>query len=163
MTKFLSRLHRHLTKPLRILRYYKFILDCKKRKTHISGATFLFRRIENVTLGRNVRVNDAFFDTQERITIGDNVFFGNGVKILTGSHDYELLGIERQKAITPRPVVIEEGAWIASFAIILPGAHIGKNAVVGAGSVVKGNVEANTLVAGNPAKFIKRINNTRSE
>ncbi|MDD2305486.1 MAG: DapH/DapD/GlmU-related protein [Prolixibacteraceae bacterium] len=51
--------------------------------------------------------------------------------------------------------IINEGAWIGSKAIILPGVEIGAYAVVGAGAVVTKNVEPYTLVGGNPAKFIK--------
>lgn len=104
-------------------------------------------------------MNDAYLDTHGKITIGDNVFFGWGVKVLTGSHDYKLFGEERKAIVIPKPVVIEEGVWIASHAIILPGAYIGKHAVVAAGSVVHGVVEPYTIVAGNPAKAIKRIPN----
>jgi acetyltransferase-like isoleucine patch superfamily enzyme len=55
------------------------------------------------------------------------------------------------------PSYIKKGASIGSNATILSGITIGENAMVGAGSVVTKNVEANTVVAGNPAKFIKRL------
>lgn len=111
-------------------------------------------------IGKNVTISGdepAFFDCQDQITIGNDVFMGHGVKIITGYHDYTKRGNERQISVKHSPVTIEEGAWIASFAIILPGVTIGKHAVVGAGSVVTHNVVAGTLVAGNPAKFIKTI------
>ena len=55
------------------------------------------------------------------------------------------------------PVLIRKGAWIAPGVIILCGVTIGENSVVGAGSLVAHNVEDNTVVAGSPAKLIKRL------
>ena len=63
---------------------------------------------------------------------------------------------ERQ-VITCRPVHIGKNAWIGAGATILPGVTIGDNAVVGAASVVTRDVAPDTIVAGNPARFIKRI------
>ncbi len=58
----------------------------------------------------------------------------------------------------PKPIHIGKNVWIGSGAIVLPGVTIGDNSIVGAGSVVTKNVEPNSVVAGNPAKFIKSIN-----
>ena len=52
-------------------------------------------------------------------------------------------------------VIINENVWVGAQSIILPGVTIGPDSIIGAGSVVKKDVEANTIVAGNPAKFIK--------
>ncbi|MDE2223535.1 MAG: hypothetical protein KGK03_10755 [Candidatus Omnitrophica bacterium] len=54
-------------------------------------------------------------------------------------------------------VVIEDDVWIGGNSIILKGVHIGRRAVVGAGSVVTGNIPEATVWAGNPAKFIKKL------
>jgi acetyltransferase-like isoleucine patch superfamily enzyme len=110
-----------------------------------------------LTIGNNICLGDPYLDTHERITIGNEVLFGWGVKILTGSHHYTSFGVERHTNVNHKPVVIEEGAWLGSYSIILPGSHIGKHAVVAAGSVVHGDVEPYTVVGGNPAKFIKEI------
>ena len=56
-----------------------------------------------------------------------------------------------------RPIVIEDKAWIGINSTILPGVRIGYGAIVGAGSVVTKDVPPMTVVAGNPAKFIKKI------
>ena len=55
------------------------------------------------------------------------------------------------------PVVVKQGAYIGSNALILPGVTIGRESVVGAGAVVAKNVEAHTVVAGVPARVIKKI------
>ncbi|MCH5330753.1 MAG: galactoside O-acetyltransferase, partial [Alistipes sp.] len=54
-------------------------------------------------------------------------------------------------------VLLKRGCWIGAGSTILPGVTVGENAVVGAGSVVTKDVEDNTVVAGNPARLIKRI------
>ena len=112
---------------------------------------------KNVTMSGCDEAYPIFLDCQEQITIEDDVFMGHGVKILTGSHAYEKFGSERQTTLTPKPVTIKKGAWIASFVLILPGVTIGEHAVVGAGSVVTHDIAPYTLEAGNPCKFVKNI------
>jgi acetyltransferase-like isoleucine patch superfamily enzyme len=116
---------------------------------------------KNIFLGSNIYLIDALInagDSEGRVIIEDNVFFGHGVKILARGHDYRKFGVERQQTITEKPITIKEGAWIGSGAIILGGVEIGKNAVVGAGSVVTKSIPDYTVAVGNPAKVIKFIN-----
>jgi len=61
------------------------------------------------------------------------------------------------EGLNERPIKICDDAWIGAKCIILPGVTIGEAAIIGAGSVVTKNVDPYTLVAGNPAKFIKKI------
>jgi acetyltransferase-like isoleucine patch superfamily enzyme len=69
------------------------------------------------------------------------------------------MGYPKEKAsIKTSPIIIEDHAWINANAIILRGVTIGKGAIVAAGSVVVDNVDSFTLVAGNPAKKIKELN-----
>ena len=86
------------------------------------------------------------------ITIDDGAMVAANVQLISNYHDL----YERQ-VITCKPVHIGKNAWIGAGATILPGVTIGNNAVVGAASVVTKDVPADTIVAGNPAKFIKRI------
>ena len=74
------------------------------------------------------------------------------VQLISNNHDL----YERQ-VITCKPVHIGKNAWIGAGATILPGVTVGDNAVVGAASVVTKDVAPDTIVAGNPAKFIKVI------
>jgi acetyltransferase-like isoleucine patch superfamily enzyme len=93
------------------------------------------------------------------VTVKDWAFFGHNVAILTGTHDVEKFGRDRQLAITRegRDVVIGEGVWVSSFAIVIGPCTIGEHAVVGVGSLVLHDVEPFTVVAGSPAKEIKKI------
>ncbi len=99
----------------------------------------------------------SVIDCLNQVTIGDYVFFGHRVMVLTGMHDYTKFGQARQDAVTSKPVTIKTGAWICSGAIILPGVTVGEHAVVAAGSVVTRDVLPYTVVGGNPAKVIKEI------
>jgi len=108
-------------------------------------------------IGSNVKLQDAFLDCKAQIVIGDDTFFGIGVMVLTGGHDYQELGLNRQTKIKAMPIYIGKGVWIASRAIILAGVVIGDYSVIGAGSVVTRSVPERQLWAGNPAKFIKNL------
>lgn len=92
-----------------------------------------------------------------KIIIGDNVLIGPNTGIYTAIHptDPEIRSKGVQKA---RPIVIEDKAWIGGSVTILPGVRIGYGAIVGAGAVVTKDVPAMTIVAGNPAKKIREIN-----
>jgi acetyltransferase-like isoleucine patch superfamily enzyme len=105
-------------------------------------------------------VNNALFNLSAgEITVGDHAFFGHNVSVLTGTHDVTKFGAERKKAHPRegRDVVIGEGVWVATNATIIGPCTIGEHAVVGACSLVQGDVEPYTVVAGVPAKEVKRI------
>ncbi len=93
------------------------------------------------------------------ITVGEDAFFGYNVCLLTGSHDIHKFGKERKrtKPQTGCDIVIGPGAWVATNAIVLGPCVIGEHAVVAAGSVVTRDVPAYHVVAGNPARTIRRI------
>lgn len=86
------------------------------------------------------------------ITIDDGAMIGPNVRIVTDNHDFQ-----NRMVLRCKPVHIGRSAWIGVGAVILPGVTIGENAVVAAGAVVTKDVAPNTIVGGNPAKFIKNI------
>lgn len=81
--------------------------------------------------------------------------------VLTGKHNFEdaIYDIEKIKDVPTfgRDIEIGEGSWIASGSIILGGVKIGKNCVVMAGSVVTKNIDDYTIVAGIPAKVVRKL------
>ena len=107
-------------------------------------------------LGENCRVEIPFSGclmmSAGGITIDDEVMIAANVQLISNNHD-----LEQRNVITCKPVHICRQVWIGAGATILPGVTIGENAVVGAGSVVTHDVEPNTIVAGNPARFIRKI------
>ena len=93
------------------------------------------------------------------IDIGDDVFTGMNVYITDQNHGYEALdepiGIQIPNE---NPVSIGKGSWIGSGAIILPGSRIGDHVVVGANSVIRGEVPAYSVVVGSPGRVVRRYN-----
>lgn len=106
-----------------------------------------------VNIGKNVVVMPGcLMMSAGSITIEDGAMIAANVQLISNNHDL----YERQ-IITCKPVHIGKNAWVGAGATILSGVTIGDNAVVGSGSVVTKDVEADTIVAGNPARLIKRI------
>ncbi|MDE5651970.1 MAG: galactoside O-acetyltransferase [Muribaculaceae bacterium] len=106
-----------------------------------------------VKIGKNVVVMPVcLMMSAGGITIDDGAMIAANVQLISNNHDL----YERQ-IITCKPVHIGKNAWIGAGVTILPGVTVGDNAVVGAASVVTKDVAADTIVAGNPARFIKRI------
>jgi len=106
-------------------------------------------------IGKKVRIN-----VSRNVTIGEDVGIGENSVIWT--HGY-FPPADEGYPVTYSPVNIEDGAWVSTNIIILPGVNIGKGVIIGAGSVVTKDVEADSLVAGNPAKFIKKTSEFRSQ
>lgn len=110
-------------------------------------------RAHNVKIEKNVIImNGCPMMSAGGITIDDEAQIAANVQLISNNHD-----LENRMVITCKPVHICRRAWIGAGATILPGVTIGENSVVGAGSVVTRDVESNTIVAGNPARVIKKI------
>lgn len=110
-------------------------------------------RTANVKFGRNVIIMPGcLMMSAGGITIDDDAMIAANVQLISNNHD-----LENRHVITCKPVHICRRAWIGAGVTILPGVTIGENAVVGAGSVVTHDVEPNIIVAGNPARLIRRM------
>jgi len=95
----------------------------------------------------------------EGVTIESGVFVGHGVTFINDRYPRAISGIGQLKTESDwdcQKTVVKQGAAIGSGATLLGGITIGENAMVGAGSVVTTDVPANAIVAGNPAKILKR-------
>jgi len=119
-----------------------------------------------ITPGRNLEIGDdvdvaleVLITTGGGVTIGDRTLIGYRTQILSTNHVIpgnkgRIFGSGHDA----KPVLISNDVWIGCNAIILPGITIGEGAIVAAGSVVTKDVEAFSIVGGNPAKLIKQRN-----
>ena len=133
----------------------------------IDESTVIFPPIQtnfgkHIFLGKNIVINHgcSFLD-MGGIYIEDNVLIAPKVNLLTEGHPLD--PATRRHTLIPGKIVVKEGAWIGAAATVLPGVTVGRNSIVAAGSVVTKDVEDNTVVAGVPAKVIKRISKAPSK
>ena len=113
-----------------------------------------------IQIGNNVGISNAVIFSQKRVVIEDNVMIGGNVKIYdTDFHsvDYSKRMMDPDPGVNTAPVLIKEGAFIGGCSIILKGVTIGKQAVIGAGSVVTKDVPDMEIWAGNPAKKVRGL------
>lgn len=110
-----------------------------------------------IKVGKHSRLNGTYIHAQCDINIGENCVIAAGVNIID-SNGHELYSYNRTIGRDiPKPISILDNVWIGINCTILKGTQIGKNSVVAAGSVVKGQFEDNVLIQGNPARVIKKL------
>jgi acetyltransferase-like isoleucine patch superfamily enzyme len=105
-------------------------------------------------IGRRVRIHSQCF--LESVTVGDDVFIGPRVVFTDDPHPPCPKYVECGQG-----VVVEDGAKIGGGAVLLPGVRIGARALVGGGAVVSRDVPPGVVVAGNPARIIKKVDELR--
>jgi acetyltransferase-like isoleucine patch superfamily enzyme/GT2 family glycosyltransferase len=124
-------------------------------ETRVALHIGLFITGSNIRIGcRSVLNRRVYLDGRGKLEIGEDCSIAPEVYILSVTHDPQHPGFKPQL----RETVIGDRVWIGARAIVLPGVRIGDGAVIGAGSTVTKNVEAYSIVAGNPARVIKQRN-----
>lgn len=145
----------------------------KKNSTIKIGNNCVFRSHNHSNLiGINRKCSLSTLTAEAIIEIGDNCGFSGtvigcfvsivigknvkcGANTLITDSDWHS---EDSRSGSPRPVIIGENVWIGEGARILKGVTIGDNSIIGAGSIVTGDIPANVIAAGNPCKIIKSVN-----
>ena len=111
----------------------------------------------NVTIGSNCAINHGVFILgRTGVRIGDDVVLSARCMLLDGGLAPETFVDADSRSYAEAPITIGNAAWIGAGAIIVPGITIGERAVIGAGSVVTRDVPDGAVVAGNPARSIRR-------
>ncbi len=117
-------------------------------------------REAKIKIGNNVGISGATIYARNSIEIGDNTLIGGNTKIL--DNDFHPLEIEPRnndikEKILARPIKIGKNCFIGCNSIILKGTELGEGCVIGAGAIVSGKFESNSIIAGNPAKVIRKL------
>jgi acetyltransferase-like isoleucine patch superfamily enzyme len=102
-----------------------------------------------------INVNCVFLDCG-RLEIGNHVLFGPAVQVYTVNHPLQP-GPRSEDLELTAPVRIEDNVWIGGSSVVVPGVTIGKNSVIGAGSVVTRDVPPNVVAVGNPCRVLKPL------
>ena len=114
---------------------------------------------KNASVGKRCKISSHTFIC-EGVTIEDNVFIGHGVMFINDSYPRATAAdgnLQTEADWEVERTVIKKGASIGTGATILSGITIGENAIVGAGSVVTKDAPPNSIVAGNPARVLRYI------
>ena len=124
----------------------------------------IFFELTNVAIGEGTVINQNFIvsdDYAPLLFIGKNVAISPNVTVICASgpnnsalNDHPYV---QSKLICHKEVTIQDNVWIGANVTILPGVTIGENSVIGAGAIVTKDIKANSIYAGNPAKFIKSL------
>ncbi len=118
---------------------------------------------KNASVGKHCKISSHTFIC-EGVTIEDNVFVGHSVAFINDSYPRATTaegGLQTESDWKVERTLVKKGASIGSGCTVLANITIGENALVGAGSVVTKDVPANAIVAGNPARFLRYIVQTR--
>ncbi len=145
--------------PEEIVELFSELTDRKVDKSFRLFPPFHTDCGKNIKVGKNVFINACCkFQDQGGIKIGNGVLIGHNVTLATLNHDERP---DFRQNIYPKPIKIGDNVWIGSNATILQGVTIGNGAIIGANAVVTKDVPENTIVAGIPAKIIRKIKESR--
>lgn len=136
-------------------RYLECITDSPIDPTTHVSLPFFTDFGKHITLGKRVFINQqVMFVDLGGITIEDDVLIGPMSRLITVNH---IQKVEKRRGLIVKSILLKKNAWIGANVTILPGVTIGENSIVAADSTVTKDVEPNVVVAGSPAKIVKRL------
>lgn len=111
-----------------------------------------------VEIGDNTCIHGCYIHAKKSIKIGQDCSIASGVNIIDSNGHIINSKFKNSEKDIPEEIIIGDNVWIGVNSVILKGTVLGNNCVIGAGSIVKGIFEENSLIIGNPAKMVKKIN-----
>jgi len=115
-----------------------------------------------ISIGEECGITNSSLVSFDEIHIGNHVLLGSGVKIYDSDfHSLDYLtrrDIDNDNDRKSEPVYLGDDVFVGAGTMVLKGSHIGDRSIIGAGSVVSGNVPSDEVWAGNPARFIRKLN-----
>jgi acetyltransferase-like isoleucine patch superfamily enzyme len=149
--------------PTRLFNFKRFLIRWCGAKVDenvriVSSARF--NLTGDLTIGKNTFIGHdvIFVGGEASILIGENCDVAPRVIFVTGSHKIDKNGERAAGDGYSLPITIGNGSWICTGAIVLGGTNLGLKSIVSSGSVVKGIFEGGYIIAGSPAKKIRKIN-----
>jgi len=128
-----------------------------------TGTRFFLEPPFRCDYGYNISIGENFYSNYNctildgaPVTIGENVLFGPNVSLFTAGHPI-YFETRNQGWEFSAPIVIEDNVWIGGQVVVNPGVRIGRNAVIGSGSVVTKDIPADVVAVGNPCRVIRPI------
>lgn len=128
-----------------------------------AGETFMISQPFYCDYGYNIEIGDGFVGNHniiildsEKVTFGNHVFVGPNSCFCTSGHP---LDAKRRNELFgyAKPITVGDNVWIGANVVVLPGVTIGRNSVIGAGSVVNKDIPEYVLAVGNPCKVLRQI------
>jgi acetyltransferase-like isoleucine patch superfamily enzyme len=129
-------------------------------------STIVVKKNARLVIGKNFKMSNSALYCAESITIGDHVMIGGSCKLWdTDFHplDPDMRKDKPNAEYVTKPISIGHHVFIGGCSIILKGVTIGDASIIGAGSVVSKNIPAGEIWAGNPAVFIRKIDNRKND
>ena len=119
--------------------------------------SFVLAKNAELIIGNNVFMNNyCSINTMEKIEIGENTLFGEGVKLYDHNHEYSSERVEHYRFSTS-PIKIGKNCWLGSNVTVLKGVTIGNNCVIGAGCLIHKNVPDNSIIINKQDQMIKPL------
>lgn len=120
------------------------------------GVRILANNQATITIQEGTRIGlYSVFNGGDSISIGRKCLISGHVYLQTSMHRHEKGTFIQNQGYDHGPIILEDDVWLGAHVLVLPGCTLGSGAIVGSNSVVTKHVEANTIVAGSPAKFLK--------
>ena len=157
---YILKIFWHLNAIIKIF-FFKIIfgnkLEMGKNITFRKGFSLLIDG-GKISIGNNVFFNNyCSIVSHESISIGDNCIFGENVKIYDHNHRFNINDIKKNQGFSSQAMKIGKNCWLANNVILLKGAEIGDNSVIGAGCIIKGKIPADVIVRKNDKYDFQKI------